>query len=723
MKQIREEIAKIDSLLLAVDADLERLGPEPVPPREAVEAEYLSLLSALSTGGSSAPFASLAEPQSPSSQGLDAFTFFGLLQAFMDDPIVISCLARIFSSVVGVTATQLEDSLLTVERVPDADARDAILAAIVERIVSEIETGKLSDVAIVAVCCQRLGPKHSESMLRLLETPGSDSWPLFVQVELCHYLVHQPVESELIKKFLQCVLDVNLGENAVHLDRNEAARSPRVAFQLIDLLIAVKGEEYVQSIKPTLTGYVEKCLRFTQSLTGQLRQASDLHNLAIQLARIETDASAPLWTLLMEKLSSGGVLPLYEVPGTLSALASIRLTADNLFANILSIKKRVGLFTRAEMEELVNYLLLVGDKSPGAAITKFLLERRDLFVPTGEDCSLLAAIVELAAVASVESGTVLPECVLLLKKYQAQIASQLTSDSFAAVSQLLLPNSEVAHQQPSQVIADTHCVRIQHCLSVLGLVADGVELIANGSVDGLDLDFVFQKHKICIVIERRSVFNVSSKRATVSGRSALKANLMAQRKSFRVIVVIPELYADDKALISLLADPLKKVTPNAAVEFTAGEPRFTPNQRMALFQSKSESLVDISRALYQMLKLSVSVSAIVFDTLVCGDQFLNLVLSEFLPTYVVKHKGDISVSLVKTAPVSVEAVYKVVDHLNSAGNASGGFGVVELKFGLDSELKNNVFQRWSQAHPGSSIKLSDGLNGRKPDEYNIIYLS
>ena len=729
VKQIREEITKIEALLQSVDAEMEKIGPEPVPPRQVVEQEYLLLLSALSSGPSTAgPFASLQEDRQESAPpGLDAFTFFGLLQAFIDDPIVISCLSRIFSTVVGVTATQLEDSLLTVDRITDGVAKSEILEAVVDRVVSEIESGKISDSAIIAVCCQKLDAQYSESIMRLLAVPGWDQWPVFVQVELAWYLQHQPVESETIFRFVECVLQSVCGENGSHLSVNTSAHSVRVAFQLTHLLIAVHGEEWASAAKPGIVNYVEKSLRSPHTLPGQLRQPTDLHYLVIQLARVERDPAAPVWTLILDKLSSGGVLPLYEVPGCLAALTSIRLTADNLFSNILSIKKRVASFSQTDLTELVKYLVLVGDKSAGAAVTKFVLERRDLFLPaTGADAGVLSAVLETAAIASVDSGTVLPECVLLFKKFQSVISQSVTdSDRFHAVAQLLLPNGDVPSLHvPSPKTMDQHGERIQKCLAVLGLVADGTELVANGSVDGLSLDFVIPKHKTCILIERESVFNVSSKRATVSGRTALKANLMAQRKAFRVIVVIPELYSDDKALVSLLADPLRKVSPNSTVMFPAGGAP-TANQRMALFLSQTESLVELSRVLFQILKLSVSSRAFVIENLVCGDQFLNLVLSEFLPTYVVKHKGDLTVTVSKIAAVSVDAVYKLVDQLHSAGVASGGCGVIAIKLGLDTETKNAVLQRWSQAHPASAIRLSDGLNGHKStdNDYNIIYIS
>lgn len=734
VKQIREEISKIDNLLTAVDADIQKnkLSEAPVP-RETIEAEYMALLSALGSGTTNPAFPSLHsedEPMGSSASALDAFTYFGLLQAFLDDPIVLACLSRIFSSVTGVTSTQLEDALVTAERISDPTSKRDILLAIIDRIISEIEQGKTGgpDFSIVALCCQRLGSEFHMPVLRLLQVPGWDQWPPFVQLEMAYYLQAHMDQSELIPRFIQCVVDAAVGSDGSVLERNLKLQTPRTAFQLLALL-RLREVSIDRSI---ITSFVERSVKAQSLPSGQVRQVSDIHSLCKEFALWNSPPSSPAWTAIVEKLGSG--TPAYEYPGTVAALERVRVYSDNLFSNILSVKKRIGAYTKGDLAELASYLVAVGDKSSGSAVTKFIIDRRDLFVPDN-DTGLLATVVELAAISSVESGTIIPDAILLFKKNQASVYQWFQTNNalstYLAVSQLLLPSVPISESQISEtenrnLISDSHGERIRRCLEILGFSETGDGRLASGSViDGIWLDFVFPQNKTCIIIERNSVYNVSSKRAVVSGLTAMKANIMAQRKSWKVIVVIPELYADDKSLIGLLADPLKKIPINAAFAFACMDDtgKLSPNQRIETFSSSTESLPELARVLYLVLRYSISMSRLDIDGLVCGDQCISLVILEFLATYIVKHKGDLSVNICKPSAMSADLVLKLVEALNYSGTASGGFGVINLKLGLANDVRAAVIGKWTELHASSTLKLIEGPNQTIHHDSNVVILS
>ena len=705
VKQIREEIAKIDSLLATVDSDIKKLTPlqEPIP-REVIEDEYLTLISALGSSGGVVPFPSLSGEDDSQSGNLDAFTFFGLVQAFLDDPIVLSCLARTLVNLVGVTGTQLEDSIVTVERISDVEARREILVAIIDRIIIEIERGKIGpDFTLVAVCCQRLGSEFHPAMVRLLQLPGWDHWPVHIQVELAAYLSQHTERSELILRFIECVVGSAIGADGSQLDRNLKLHSPRTAFQMLKLLRQLSLGTVPSS---TLVSYVEKSCK-SSPLAGQVRQMSDAHHLAMELAHIETDATSPAWVALAEKLSTG--LGVYEVAGTLIALEKTRIYSDNFFSNILSVKKRVGAMTKSDLTELCLYLLLVGDKSSGSAVTKFIFDRRDLFV---DDPFLLALVLELAAIASVDSGTIIPDAILLFKKHQDILRSAF-GDRFAAVAQVLLPSADIRQTFIDERIEHGHLGRIQKCLETIGFVEDESTLVRDSPVDGLAvIDFVFPNHKTCIIIERESVFNVSSKKSVVSGRTAMTANILAQRRGWKVIVVIPELYTDDKSLISLLWEPLKKIEINSDFVFNeiADLNRIFLNQKIRSLRTETSSLVDLGKLLFHILRSSVTVRSIRIANLVCGDQAFSLLLNEFMATYIVKNKSEFTLEIDSPGPLSVEPLMKLIEAMNFSGNASGPFGSINLRIGLSQEVKDHLITWWGETHGNSQLKVIDGTS-------------
>jgi hypothetical protein len=332
---------------------------------------------------------------------------------------------------------------------------------------------------------------------------------------------------------------------------------------------------------------------------------------------------------------------------------------------------------------------------------------------------------ELAAIASIDSGTIIPDAILLFKKHFDSLSQCFSSSTLCAVSQVLLPSLCPSMAKSCDfVMADGHVDRIKKCLEILGYMEDGSLLVGNGSIDGICVDFVFPAHKTCIMIERESVYNVSSKKASVSGKTAMIANIMAQRKGWKVIVVIPELYTDDKSLISLLGEPLKRIPINSDIIFDGELSNISPNQKIRSLKSQTGSLVDLGKLVFHILRNSVTVQSIVVANLVCGDQAFNLLLNEFLATYVVKHKSDLTIYVDSPGRLSAEAVVKLVEGLNFSGNASGGLGQINLRIGTCEEVRKSVVAWWSEAHTSSPIKLIDGSVAGSPyPSSNVIILS
>ena len=752
VKTIRDEIAKIDVLLSSVETEIQKITPEIEPDPQLMEQEYMLLLSALSTAGGQPgrPFQSLEADDEgdfdSSSSGLDAFTFFGLLQAFIEDPLVLTCLAKQFSSVVGVTPTQLEDSLVIAERISDPAAQRSILLSIIDRIVAEIEKGKsISNFEIVASVCQRaslLGQSFpNPSLLRLLETRGWENWPLFVQIELAHYFEPHVKKLRIARMFTSCVVDSVVGEDGSQLERNIYLHSPRTCFQLLDLI----GPDKTMIEHEKIIAFIEKCVsRTALPIPGQTRLASDWHSLVIRMARINflnKDPQLPVWTSVVDRLTAGGTPPAFEVSGTLRALSHVGLTNEGLFSNLVAFKKRITApdLSREDFSEIVHHLILAGDRSTGSAVSKAILERRDLFIPTSdaddheEVCSLLAHVVLLAAVASVESGSIIPESILILKKFSPQIwRSVKDPDLFVCMMQLLLPSTDAESIMGPQSARPTPSLgekdgteRVKNALNMVGFSTEAPhsELVSLMRIEGLHVDFAFPSHRIAILVDHSALFNTTSKKHVVSGTIALKANILTQRKGFKVIVIVPQMYPDERSLVSLLADPLRRVAPNAVVIFDSMDRcKLSLNQRVKSFASVTSSFVELARVLYLVLKYSVQVNEFRFENLVCGDQFINLVFAEFLPTYVVKHKHDILVECSASA-ISSDGLLKLVEALNAAGNASNGFGRIWLKFGVSQDVKDFVLSTWSQTHPKSIIRLADSADRHRDSlDSNVIYI-
>jgi hypothetical protein len=736
VKTIRDEIAKIDQLLAAVDADMEKITPELQPDPHLVEHEYMVLLSALSTAAG--PFQSLEDEESVKNAGLDAFTFFGLLQAFIDDPLVLKCLGKQFSSIVGVTPTQLEDALVIAERISDGESQKNILLAIIDRIVLEIEKGKILNFAIVASLCQRASlTEPNASLLRLLSTRGWENWPLFVQIELAYYFRPFSHEVVIVDMFSACVVDSVVGEDGGQLEKNTHLHSPRTCFQLLELLQDNKRRKITFE---KIIAYVEKCVsRTALPIPGQTRSATDWHSLVVSMARLDffKNPTLPVWTTLVDRLCAN-VPPAFEVSGTLSALSSVGVSSDGLFGNLVAFKRRISApdLTKQDFSEIVHHLIYAGDRSSGSALSKAIMERRDLFVPPSDQplasssFVLLSHVVLLAAVASVESGSIIPESILILKKFALQIWTALNDpDLFMCLMQLLLPSADAESligrslqalplPEPSQ-----SSDRVRRALHAVGFSAEipNAELACNVRIQGVCADFSFASHRIAILVDQNGVFNTAAKRHLVSGPVALKANIFTQRKGFKVIVVVPELYPDEKSLVGLLADPLKRLQPNAVFVLNAAEEcKLSVNQRMKNFISLTPSLVEIARALFLILKLSVQVYEFRFDNVVCGDQFASLVFCEFLPTYVVKHKHDISVTC-EGSGISSETLHKIVEALNASGNACSGFGRIRLNLSLQRQKKDAVLSGWNEAHVNSIIRLADSATDCQL-ESNVIML-
>ena len=740
VKQIRDEIAKIDSLLIAVESELEKIKPED-PPVEEIEAEYLAILSALSNAPPTAPFASLGETEggldSPTSAAgaPDAFTFFGLLQAFIDDPTVVKCLAEVFAKVEGVTPTQLEDSLAMADRVADEPTKCELVDSITARIVNETIEGKLTNHAIIATCCLMAGKRTdapaSPSLLRLLDFPDETAeFPYFVKLELAHYV------SNFSHTNIQPYIGFLLNSIAsTKLPDTDSLISPRMCWQLLHLI----RESHVDVPTAQLMAYVERCIgKVVPTIPGHVKQPTDLHNLVIEASRVDSLDSASLWTALVERLiSTPGAVAAFEVPGTLAALASKKIYSDALLSNLTAVKKRISTIQSAEqLSEFVDYLVLVGDKSTGASVTRSVLERRDLYIPgdVADVGSLLVSVLELSVISSTETGTIIPESILLLRKFAKPILEFLISNNqtekIHLLFQVLLPSVDVAGlgvaipspRQPR--VPHPDMARVVRCLEILGFTTSSEsapELTLMASVDGVEVDCAFLNHKICILVESSSVLNVTAKRHTVSGLTALRANLLSQRKGFKVIIVIPELYPDDKALVGLLTDPLRRVPINSVVEFTnVSSMKLNVNQRLATLRVNSTNLVEVAKVLFLLLKHSITVHHIAFTQLVCGEIFMNQVFSDFLSTFVVKNKIDLLID-VAHGIFSTDSVLKLVEALNSVGNASGGIGSSELRLGLSHADRSEICDIFTSHHPNSLIKVVAGESYERGLR-NTVYL-
>lgn len=740
VQQIRDELTKIDALLVQVESDITKARTDQLDDPSAIEKEYLTIISSLSNIPPSTPFGALGSgdtemvDESSAVAAPDAFTFFGLVQAFVDDAVVIKCLASVFGDVTGVTPTQLEDSLAIVERVSDANSRAHLLNAIVKRIAVQARDG--SHAQIVSAACQLLAKQPGEINMSLVELASAWSAdgldvPLHAKLELGVFLSAVYGNHADIGKFIDTVVEEAV--SAVEAGSSSAV-SLRVAFQILRLMSRT-GKSVVI---PTWINYLEKCLLVSSDNTGALTRPTHLHCLVIEVAHHELLSHSGLRNMIIEKLTtSTGIPSAVEVEGTLDALLAMRATSDKVMSDIVAIKKRIsGISSRSHLVELVHFLIETGDKSTGSVITRSIMDRRDLYIPTEvePDVSLLVSVLHLAAISSTVSGTIIPESIILLKKYSQAVIAFLTQQGrIELVHQLfavLLPTVDltsmdipvVAPVDSFEASADTD--RVIRVLGLLGHSSvasreSGDAFTVCASVDGLITDIAFIEEKICILIEQEAIYSVSGKHYAVTGPTNLKANILAHKKGFKVIIVVPQMYPDDKSLLNLLTSPLSKVSVNAVISVDSGAAiELVNNQKVQKIELKTKSEVEIARALFHILRSSVHVQHLSFPGVVAGNHFLTQVLSEFLATYIVKFKHDLRVDILDSR-FAVDSVLKVLESVNSAGNASAGFGAMELRIACPEVAA--VMETFNNMHRNSVVRVA--LDVPQTPEKNTIYLS
>ena len=728
VKQIRDEIVKIDSLLLAVEEDLKRFQPAEQPDdSEAVEAEYALLLSSLS---SSSPFETLMEETEPQSPPVpDAFTFFGLIQAFMEDGKVLKCLCAIFDQISSVTLTQLEDTLTMVPRLEDLTSRNLLLDCVVRRMCREMAEGRVRGTDALVEACRLLreyGVVGHEAVLALANSVGVDqltSWAPHVHAEVASYVIFG-------QKCERCVYLEKVGPAlAAQLEESDLVAAPRIISQTMGILAYI-GETVPNAV---WVAAAERSLRAQQLPVGFSRRSTDLHHLAIALADSNLE-SRTVWTVLAERLSQS--LPLFEVPGTVAAFTKMNCTFESLFGNIAAFRKRVQAITvPSDLVELADHLILAGDKSTGSVITRTLMERRDSYVPVSEDAEdvkhvdLLTRVLLASVVASVDSGTVIPEAILLLRKFQKPISALLEGkqEELALLFHVLLPAATPAlhptlhpaiPSQPHPIHA-----RIEKVLDILGFSsAHPDSLLERNHVleGGLTVDFAFPEFKTGVVVEPNAVALLSAKRNVLRGMTALKVNVLVQRKGWKIVLVVPEMHPDDKSLTSLLSEPLKKVPINSVLEFRSME-GMTLNiaQRIRQLRITCSSLVEIAKFLFLILKYSIVVQEFAFEVRLT-DQFLNLVFADFLSTYLVKNKAGLRLVLTKNV-FSAEAVLKMLEAVNAIAGNSGGIGTLELDLGRKGLEPDDLVSEWNKATRVVALRTTDSSMITE-DDRNVVLL-
>ena len=657
VKQIREEISKIDSLLLQVDEDL-KLKEDPIPD-SVIESEYDVLLSSLS-----------------GVDALDAFTFFGLLQAFYaQDFLVLKCLCKVFSEVENVTSTQLEEVLLLVNKLDDLKSAEMLLRAAVDRIVLSP-----TEFLIIESCrlLKKLRLTHP-GLIVLVDDVVNTKWSLEVYMEVATYSDYTP--APFFKKVCGLV-EMNM------VSIESAPWSIRTCWQAIEILS--KNGRLVESLDlcALLMAIIEKALtHYSLPPTHDV----DLHQLAISLSSNDL-SNKQVWMLISEKISC-----VFQVSKTVSAFTKIGITIDGMFSNLLQFKKRVAEISSAsDLEEFADHLILFGDKSTGTSVVKTIMERRDLYVPPTGDTKLLEKILLASVVASVDSGTVIPDSILLFRKFQNLM--QLDTEHLGLLMHVLLPSTAPTDTPTSSftLVSSVH-EKIEKVLTILGFENT---LQRGKDENGLSIDFAFLDQKIGLLIQPTEVYVISGSKArpVCAGLLALKANILVQRKGWRIVVLLPNMCIDDKSLMSLLTDSLKSVQFRNVFELTdsTDHAELHISQRIHDLRIKTVSLIEMAKFMFLVLKYCVVVNEFHFE-ISLNDQFLNLFFADFISTYLVRHhRTNISLYFVQNE-FSHDAVLKLLDGINTTAVGVLGFGINSIQIALGSKFDKETLQaEWAK---------------------------
>jgi len=700
VKQIREEIAKIDSMLTIIDTEMAECRL--VDDEEIVRSEYMSILNSLAS--------------SSDSSNLDAFTYFGLIQAFSEDTIVMKCLSDMFTSVQGVTMTQMQDFLLVIEKMTDPLGKCQLGIALLKKIhgllIPSPTHSPLIDLARRA--CEMLNstppilvPGMEDLTIEFLSTLGGNiSIGLKIEIQ---YLRHQ--------------LGLPRSQSSAHPSWSDIPTEPSVDIRSVwQLLVISKGGQEFDSFSESLVA---------ASSIWSTQRSTDYHEFAKALCGGASPPGSSLWLTLIDKItSSGGSSPVYDVPGTFSALARGRVYSEKIFSNQALFRKRISstVLGRRELKEIVDYLSMVGDKSQNSILTRAIIERRDLFVPPSvaatdhETLDLLISVLFLTVVASLESGSVIPESILLLKKFSPQILARAeelggeTAERIAMLFHGLLPGFDwtcwVTKTLPLGDLEISN--RIEQTLKYHGFILENGILEKNFQVHGLHANFCLPSDKIAVIVEPHAITLAgTTKRTTITGTTAVRVNILATRKNFKVIVVIPEMYSQgDKQLIQLFADPLRKLNSmnfRLRVDGSMSGPTVLPDSgaRIGVVEFFDATIVEIARFLFHVLKTQIYVGKFDFGG-IADDQFLNMIFAEFLATYIVRQKGNLEIDLRGSMNVTLDGLGRVIESLGNT--SSGGFGAIRILSDLPETETIKLI-----ANAPTNVRINEGNS-------NCIYL-
>jgi hypothetical protein len=218
VKQIREEIAKIDSMLTVIDSEIasglnrsESIDED----EKIIKQEYMCILNSLSGGTGTLLSGTGLNGSFSAFIGLDAFTYFGLIQAFSEDEIVMECLSEIFLSVQGVTMTQMEDFLILIEKMTNNNIKFKMSIALINKILIDLDINNVEKIEenkkinskniyglIIGRCCEMLNNSYvddnnTENNLfeindflinQIIENIKRSEWPLYIEIEIFFFL-------------------------------------------------------------------------------------------------------------------------------------------------------------------------------------------------------------------------------------------------------------------------------------------------------------------------------------------------------------------------------------------------------------------------------------------------------------------------------------------------------------------------------------------------------
>ena len=243
---------------------------------------------------------------------------------------------------------------------------------------------------IVGKCCEMIDDDtlvNNESLITLFLSSKFTEWPTNVRTQIAYSLKSSLDLQVQLSEFLNSTIP-SLSEDTIET---------KILWQLIEIAVSVDS---IESVAPLINPS-----KISKSSSGP----SDVHRLIISLGKLGENVEIPtaVWQSVLDKLVSPGMLPVFEIEGTLAALSAARVSSDSFFQNTNLFKKKISSpnLSKLEFHEIVCFLLLTGDKSSQSIVTRAIMERRDLFVPTTndiEEIDILVSVLLLSVVSSLE---------------------------------------------------------------------------------------------------------------------------------------------------------------------------------------------------------------------------------------------------------------------------------------------------------------------------------